>query len=225
MLKLDSKDIKKKRTLKVFIEETRKIITEEGIDNVTIRKVAKKTGYNSATIYNYFDNCNQLIFFASLDFLGEYSQAMPDYIAGAEDEIERFILMWECFCKYSFENPKIYYSIFTEHIGDASKILMDNYFKIYPEKLKSADQSLVRMLRSPDLSERASFASKPLTEKGILTKDQAENMDNMITYIYHGLLTLMINERTHHNAESALKTISNHIRTIVNNAVCCTKSD
>lgn len=223
MLKLDSKDIKKKRTLKVFIEETRKIIDQEGVDNVTIRKVAEKTGYNSATIYNYFDNCNQLIFFAALDFLGEYSQAMPEYIADAEDEIERFVLMWECFCKYSFENPKIYYSIFTEHIGDESKILMENYFKIYPEKLKTADQSLVSMLRSPDLSERASFASKPLIENNILSKNKVEDMDNMITYIYHGLLTLIINERTKHSSETALKTISKHIRTIVNNSICCSQ--
>jgi len=225
MLKLDSKDIKKKRTLKIFIEETRKIINEEGIDNVTIRKVAKKTGYNSATIYNYFDNCNQLIFFASLDFLGEYSQAMPEYISAAEDEVERFILMWECFCKYSFENPQIYYSIFTEHIGDASRTLMDNYFKIYPEKLETEDPSLVNMLRSPDLSERASFASRPLIENNLLKQSQAEDMDNMITYIYHGLLTLMINERTTHTSESALKTISKHIRTIVNNAVCCSREE
>lgn len=221
MLKLDSKDIKKKRTLKIFIEETRKLINEVGIDNVTIRKVAEKTGYNSATIYNYFDNCNQLIFFASLDFLGEYSQAMPAYIADAEDEKERFILMWECFCKFSFENPKIYYSIFTEHIGDESKVLMDNYFKIYPKKLQTADESLVPMLRSPDLSERASVASQALINNNLLSKETAKNMDNMITYIYHGLLTLMINKRTTHTAESALETITKHIRTIVNNAVCC----
>lgn len=221
MLKLDSKDIKKKRTLKIFIEETRKIIDKEGIDQVTIRKVAEKTGYNSATIYNYFDNCNQLIFFAALDFLGEYSQAMPAYIAKADDEVEKFVLMWECFCKFTFKNPKIYYSIFSEHIGDESKTLMENYFKIYPEKLKTADQSLVSMLRSPDLSERASFASKPLIENGILTQNKVEDMNNMITYIYHGLLTLIINQRTNHSPESALKTISQHIRTIVDNAVCC----
>ena len=98
---------------------------------------------------------------------------------------------------------------------------MDNYFKIYPEKLETADESLVPMLRSPDLSERASVASQPLIKNNLLPKKAAKEMDNMITYIYHGLLTLMINERTHHTAESALKTISNHIRTIVNNAVCC----
>jgi hypothetical protein len=77
------------------------------------------------------------------------------------------------------------------------------------------------MLRSPDLSERASVASQALINNNLLSKETAKNMDNMITYIYHGLLTLMINKRTTHTAESALETITKHIRTIVNNAVCC----
>lgn len=225
MLNLDRKDLKKKRILKIFIEETRKIINEEGLNNVTIRKIAEKTGYNSATIYNYFDNNNQLIFFAALDFLGEYSQTMPAYIAKAKDEVEKFILMWECFCKHSFANPKIYYSIFTEHIGNESKILMENYFKIYPKKLKTIDKSLIPMLRNPDLSERASFASKPLVENKILSKKEVEEMDNMITYLYHGLLTLMINKRTNHTPETAFKTISKHIKTIVYNTIYCHGDD
>src|SRR6056297_1738030 len=112
MINIDSDDIKKKRTLKYFIEATKEVILDKGIENVTIRNVANRAGYNSATIYNYFDNYKQLIFFASLDFLSNYIQAMPDYIADGEDEVEKFILMWECFCKYSFETPQIYYAIF-----------------------------------------------------------------------------------------------------------------
>ena len=221
MIDFDNKDIKKKRTLKVFIEAARDLIEENGIEDITIRAVAKKAGYNSATIYNYFDNCKQLIFFASLDFLGEYSKAMTDYIADANDEVERFIKMWECFCKYSFESPKTYYAIFTDNIGDHPEILMKKYFNIFPEKLDTAPDDLLPMLQDPDLSHRAAIASKPLIENDYLSEKIARQMDNMITYIYHGMLTLMVNERIEYDSEEALEIIINQIRSIVENAICC----
>src|SRR6056297_228304 len=221
MINIDSDDIKKKRTLKYFIEATKEVILDKGIEKVTIRNVAKRAGYNSATIYNYFDNYKQLIFFASLDFLSKYTQAMPNYIAKGGNEIERFILMWECFCKYSFENPNIYYAVFTDKLGDHPEILVEKYFKIFPEKLGDPPERLIPMLLDPDLSRRASIASKPLIKKGHLSKEKAEEVDNMITYIYHGMLTLIINNRIDYSVDEAVKKISSHIRTIVNNAICC----
>ena len=49
-----------------FVEAVQKIIEEEGIDAVTIRKVSKLAGYNPATLYNYFDNIDYLVGFASI---------------------------------------------------------------------------------------------------------------------------------------------------------------
>ncbi|MCF8008888.1 MAG: TetR/AcrR family transcriptional regulator [Halanaerobiales bacterium] len=220
MIDIDTNDIKKKRILKYFIQATKEVIEEKGIENVTIRNVAKIAGYNSATIYNYFDNYKQLIFFASLDFLSDYIQAMPDYIANGKDEVEKFILMWECFCKYSFETPQIYYAIFTEELGDHPETLMEKYFQIFPEKLGDPPERLLPMLLDPDLSRRASIASRPLIENNYLSKEKAEEVDNMITYIYHGMLTLFINNRIDYTEDQALQKITDHIRTIVSNATC-----
>ena len=219
MIDIDKNNIKKKRMLNYFIKATRDIIEEKGIENVTIRNVAKKAGYNSATIYNYFDNLKQLIFFASLDFLSEYTQAMPEYIAQAEDEVERFILMWECFCTYTFKNPRIYYAIFVEKIGENPDKLMKKYFKIFPGKLGSPPEHLVTMLLDPDLSRRASIASDPLIDKNLITEKEAEKINNMITYIYYGMLTLMINKRINYNKEVAVAKITEHIKTIISHAI------
>ena len=52
-----------------FIIAAQQIIQEEGIKAVTIRKVAALAGYNSATIYNYFENLENLLFFASMKYL------------------------------------------------------------------------------------------------------------------------------------------------------------
>ena len=46
--------VKRKRIMTYFIEATEKLIRSEGLDGLSIRKIAGEAGYNSATIYNYF---------------------------------------------------------------------------------------------------------------------------------------------------------------------------
>ncbi|OQY42980.1 MAG: hypothetical protein B6227_00235 [Fusobacteriia bacterium 4572_74] len=47
------------------------IIKEEGVEKVSIRKIAKITGYNSVTLYTYFKNLDYLILLSSIKFLKE----------------------------------------------------------------------------------------------------------------------------------------------------------
>ena len=65
---LDKKMIQKSRMVKYFVDATVDIIEKDGYKSVTIRKVADTAGYNSATIYNYFDNLEHLLFFASMHY-------------------------------------------------------------------------------------------------------------------------------------------------------------
>lgn len=53
---------------KLFIDTTVTIIKEEGVEKVSIRKIAKITGYNSATLYTYFKNLDYLILLSSIKF-------------------------------------------------------------------------------------------------------------------------------------------------------------
>ena len=54
-------NIKKKRVMMYFIEATQELILDEGLEKLSIKKIAEKAGYNSATIYNYFENLEVLI--------------------------------------------------------------------------------------------------------------------------------------------------------------------
>ena len=51
--------MKRQRVMDYFINATIDIVSESGIDSVTLRSVAEKAGYNSATLYNYFENIDQ----------------------------------------------------------------------------------------------------------------------------------------------------------------------
>ena len=64
--------LKRKRIMIYFIEATEKLLRRDGIENLTIRGIATEAGYNSATIYNYFNDLDQLIMFGSLCYLRDY---------------------------------------------------------------------------------------------------------------------------------------------------------
>ena len=51
----------KYRTMRYFIDATKEIAAVEGIDKLTIRNIADRAGYNSATIYNYFESKTELL--------------------------------------------------------------------------------------------------------------------------------------------------------------------
>lgn len=57
---MEEMNIKKKRVMMYFIEATQELILKEGLENLSIKKIAEKAGYNSAIIYNYFENLEVL---------------------------------------------------------------------------------------------------------------------------------------------------------------------
>ncbi|MGM0437812.1 MAG: TetR/AcrR family transcriptional regulator [Bacillota bacterium] len=219
LININEGDIQKKKMLKKFIYATTKIIKNEGIENVTIRKVAGKAGYNSATIYNYFDNCKQLIFFASINFISDYVLEMPTYIEDSNNPLERLIKMWEHFSLHSFKNPKIYYAIFSENLGDKSENLIKNYYKIFPEELNNAPNNLLPMLLESDLSKRSKIAIRPCIDQGYLNEKEAKLVDEGIRLTYHGMLTLIINNRVDYTPQEATDHLKTHIKTIINNYI------
>ena len=112
MESLDKKYIQKVRMVKYFVDATIEIIEKEGYEAVTIRKVADIAGYNSATLYNYFDNLEHLLFFASMRYLQDYIDQLPIYIKNANNSRDVYLLVWQCYVDCAFRNPKIYYAIF-----------------------------------------------------------------------------------------------------------------
>jgi len=217
MIQFKENDIKKKRILKAFINSVREVINNEGIENVTIRKIAKIAGYNSATIYNYFDNLNQLIFFGAISYLDDYVNAIPFYLNKSNDELDQFLLIWECFAKNSFNNPQIFYAIFTENIGDSSENLFKKYYQLFPEELDNIPKKFIPMLLESEFQKRCSIHIKPCIEAGYFTRELAAEVDERIRLLFHGMLSLMINNRLDYTKEEALDVFMKYITSITHN--------
>ncbi len=196
-----------------FINAAADIIEKEGIDKVTIRKVADIAGYNSATIYNYFEDLSHLNFFASMSMVKKYTDALPQYIEKAKTPLERYFLIWECFCKFSFESPKIYYAVFSADLG-THPVNMEKYYDYSPTDLLAflADDDLKLMLIESDQSKRTFISLKQCIKEGYIQETHAERIAECHYLIWQGMLTMFVNNRTTYTVEEATEITVNHIR-------------
>lgn len=201
-----------------FIEATVQIIEEEGIENVTIRKVSDLAGYNSATIYNYFNELSHLIFYASLRMLKTYTEALPAYMARGDNALEKYLLLWECFCQYSFREPQIYHAIFSSDVGGGSKELMDDYYDQFPDDLSNLPPDVKPIFLEFNLSNRDRIAMKNCVEDGYIKRENAEHVQEMSKLIWQGVLTLVLNRRYNYSAEEATELTMKYIKEITVNA-------
>lgn len=215
---MTNKELQTMRVMTYFIDATAQIIEEEGIQNVTIRKVADLAGYNSATIYNYFGELSHLIFFASVKFLKPYTAELPHYMSKGKDPLEKYLLLWECFCKYSFQKPQIYYAIFSSDLGSKPHKMMEEYYEIFPNDLLDLSEELIPMILESSISQRDRIALERCVAAGLIKCENAEKINEMILLVWQGMLTMLLNQRILYTPEEASKVTMNYIKQIIMNS-------
>ncbi|MFZ2257445.1 MAG: TetR/AcrR family transcriptional regulator [Clostridiaceae bacterium] len=192
-----NKDIQRIRTMSFFVEAVQKIIEEEGIDAVTIRKVSKLAGYNPATLYNYFDNIDYLVGFASIKYLKDYHQSLKDEVEILKDPEERFLGIWRKFCFYSFEKPKIYQALFFKTPRYSLCDFFDFYFKMFPEELGEHTFDIQRMMQGCHITSRNLYVLLPVLEQRNKEIDTAKihQINELMITVFRGKLSECIEDQ------------------------------
>lgn len=205
---MDKKEIQKNRVMSYFINAADEIIKNEGIEAVTIRRVADMAGFNSATLYNYFENLEHLLFLASMKTVQEYPRNVMKYIETSADVIDKNILIWECFCKYSFKNAKIYYRVFFPKLNQTVDNYVHEYYRVYPQDFMELDGIIPDLMAATDLHERTFIILDECVEQGYFLKEDQEAINDMTMLLYKGmLLRVMDNQDTVDIDDAIEKTI------------------
>ncbi|ADK15839.1 MULTISPECIES: TetR/AcrR family transcriptional regulator [Clostridium] len=206
------KTIKKHRNMSYFIDAASKIMDEEGVQSITIRKVADMAGYNSATLYNYFENLDELILYASIRHLREYTFSLSQYINALHDNIDKYYEIWKYFCKYSFSNPEIYNNIFfVKHSNSISNII-EEYYSIFPEELGDHSENLLPMLLKSNLYERNLALLKIIADNGYLKPECLNDLNQMTILLYQGMLNKILNDEQTSSVEECSETMLRYIK-------------
>lgn len=191
-----NKLIKKQRVIQYFLDAAAEIATETGIGSITIRSVADRAGYNSATLYNYFENLEQLIAFTAIrcvsDYLLEESEILSNIL---DDPVNCYIDNWICFCRHSFRKPDFFAYIYASTPEQMNSILahMPEYLEIFPDTFSSSvNTDTIHAYSVNTYSDHNAAFIAPLIRLGIFSEESAEEILEFGSILYDGLLHKVI---------------------------------
>ena len=180
---------KRKRIMIYFIEATQKLIQTEGIDGLSIRKIATEAGYNSATIYNYFYDLEHLTLFGSVCYLRDYVIALSRSLTPDMTSRQRFKTIYQCFNDIAFQYPDIFHHMFFgRHSELLGEVLHTYYYELFPEELAGIGEPMRQMMVAGSMQERDHVTIQAMVEDGFLAAEKADLTSEMIVAIHQNFI-------------------------------------
>lgn len=186
---MDRKEQLRKRMMAKFIISADEIMQKEGFDKITIRNVAQLAGYNSATLYNYFDDLDHLLFYMSMRYLAEYSLGIERVAEHYKDSLERYLGIWSFFIDQSFEKPKMFYEIFfSPKYRNLLDVTMIDYYDLFPEEWHAQMELVKQMYGGKNLYVRNRILLEELARDGYILEKNINRINTGTIYAYQAVL-------------------------------------
>lgn len=181
--------IKRKRIMIYFIEATQKLIQSEGMEGLSIRKIATEAGYNSATIYNYFRDLEHLSLYGSMCYLRDYVVSLSRSLTPEMSSLEQFRTIYHCFNEIAFQHPDIFYNIFFgRHREMLGEVLQTYYCELFPDELSGMSKPLRRMMLYGSMQERDRVTMQAMVEEGFVAPEKAEVTLDLLAAVHQNFI-------------------------------------
>ena len=189
---MDAKE-KKKKVMIYFIEATEELMKEDDIDKISIRKIAKRAGYNSATLYYYFDDLEHLILFASIRYLREYTTALARKIKPTMTTLEKYRTVYETFNYYAFRSPVIFHNMFFGKYSHKLLTVIKEYYDIFPDDLEGHEDLLKNLLKQGNMYYRDKQIVDELVKEGNVDTNKVDITLKILinvhqSYVYEAMI-------------------------------------
>ncbi len=197
----------KKENVRTLIRCARDLIDERGVQNVTIRSISDRAGMNSATMYNYFKDLDELITYASISCFQEYCAQLHteyDYLTDEEPE-EVYLMTWDLFCEYVFKSPDQMYQLFFGKYSGEMDTVISKYYKLFPGEIEGLSQNLQDMIADADMFGRNYRVLSPIMPEGSTEKDLKIMNELTVSYLQMLLKQLADDAQGRYTAEGQKK--------------------
>ena len=171
----DKKNFKRQRIKMHFLEAAKEIIMIEGVENVSVRKVADVAGYSYGTIYNYFKDLNELFWEVRNLVIRDITVYMHNKINEPLYDLEGIKKLFKIYITYYFENPNVFKFFYFHQLSKRDGALKGtegelNFEEIWKETLKG-------------------FVSD-----GTLKKTDIEVVSKIFIYAMHGMIAISFSD-------------------------------
>jgi len=161
-----------------ILDTARHLLVQEGYQNLSMRKIARKIDYSATSIYLYFDNKDALLHALIHEGMMKLCDRLQDTAQLHEDRpVQRLEALCGTFIEFGLDNPEYYEIMFQ---------LRPERMERYPaEKYRQARQNLEFFAR----------ALKQGVEKGVFHVEDPRVSTSTIWASLHGTVSLLLAER------------------------------
>lgn len=167
-------NITSKKGLRVksyFLQAAKEIIQKEGVENVSVRRVADLAGYSYATIYNYFADLNGLLAEVKNEMIQDMIAHMNQFERDGEYGPEDIKMLNRSYIKYYIDHPNIYRFFYLFRIPNGAG----------PGEVLNFDEKWHSTYRG-------------FVERGVIQEEDIMTVAKTIIYGIQGLLTLYFSD-------------------------------
>lgn len=171
---------------KDYVMKANEIIAKEGVGAISIRRIAKELGCSSASMYRYFENLDELLFYAQLDALTGYILDLSEREKNWEDIWDMHFGIWRSYALEAFKNPQAFELIFYRNINKDLGEALKEYYEMFPSAIVLVSPYLKEMLEIPGYYERDYHICQKIVKEGKITEENAKKMNHMICTLFLG---------------------------------------
>lgn len=140
----------------LIIDATTAIVEHEGLEGLSAREIAKRVGYSPGTLYNVFENLDDLLLIIEARLLDELAGRLADINpSGSPGERVRRIV--EAYFAFTQERPKLW-NLLSEHRMPAGRAVPEWYEAKLDKLLVVLEQALAPLVMGCDLATRQRHA-------------------------------------------------------------------
>lgn len=171
---------------KDYVIKANEIIGKEGVEAISIRRIAAELGCSSASMYRYFKNLDELLFYAQLDALTDYILDLSKKEKEWKDIWDMHFAIWRSYAQEAFKNPKAFEIIFYRNIDKDLGEALKEYYDMFPDAIVLVSPFLKEMLEIPGYYERDYHVCQKLVKEGRITAENAKKLNHMICTLFLG---------------------------------------
>ncbi|MGQ0672082.1 MAG: TetR/AcrR family transcriptional regulator [Hyphomicrobium sp.] len=133
----------------LILHASTEIIERSGLSGLSAREIARRIEYSPGTLYNVFDNLDDLVLTIEGRLLDRLAVVLADASRTETDPRARVLKLASAYIAFTHENPKLWNLLFEHHLP-AGHDVPDWYQEKLEELLASLEQALAPLVDGRD---------------------------------------------------------------------------
>lgn len=169
-----------------YIEKAHEIIQTEGIEAVSIRRIARELGCSSASLYRHFENLSELLYYAELRTLTGYINRLNEAEKDWDTVWDVYVGIWDCYSREAFCHPASYNLLFFEFNNVKLKDSFAEYYEMFPEDIVNTNKFFFKMLQTPNFLARDFEMCRKCISANAISYENAVHLNRRVCMLFEG---------------------------------------